>query len=128
MSATGLPGTRVTALHAVRLLARYERHVRRMSLTWLDMDLYHTVSAEVDAIGLACAQLPGVKLPWVALLVSHAELVHTLWRTGTPPSGPPGGSTTALEEHLHCIDALARRCVRLAGLGTLQVETPSGVT
>jgi len=116
MSASEAVAIRACALHAAAALASYERHVRRLAATWLDMDLYHRVSAEIDAIGQVCTQLPDVQVPWGALLVSHAELVHALWRTGGEPSLDLEDSADALEEHLHCIEALARRCLRLAGL------------
>ncbi len=107
---------RAIALHAAATLARYERHVRRLAATWLDMDLYHTVSAEVDDIGRTCTLMPDVRVSWVALLVSHAELVHSLWRTGEPAAAEGAGSALALQEHLQCIDSLARRCLWVAGL------------
>jgi len=115
MSAGDAAATRASALSAAAALASYERHVRRLATTWLDMELYRIVSAEVDAIGRACAQLPSVHVPWAALLASHAELVHALWRTGGK-STDLGGCEEALHEHLQCIDALARRCLRVAGL------------
>jgi hypothetical protein len=115
MSAGDAAATRASALSAAAALASYERHVRRLATTWLDMELYRTVSAEIDAIGRACAQLPSVRVPWVALLVSHAELVHALWRSDGQ-SADLGGCAEALHEHLQCIDALARRCLRVAGL------------
>jgi len=115
MSASEAAVIRASALYAAAALASYERHVRCLAATWLDMDLYHKVSAEIDAIGQVCARLPGAQVPWVALLVSHAELVHALWRTSATPSLDSQDSTHALQEHLHCIDALARRCMRLAG-------------
>lgn len=113
MSASPLPALRATALQATSILARYERHVRRLAATWLDMDLYRTVSAELDEIRSLCALLPQVTLPWVGLLVSHAELIHALWSNARQ-----GGPTAAAEvdhqlrAHLACIDALARRCLR----------------
>jgi hypothetical protein len=115
MSAREPEAHRAHALQAAAALARYERHVRRLAATWLEMELYATVSAEIDEIGRACAQLPDVQVSWVALLVSHTELVHALWRVGKP-SLEVDDSSLALREHLQCIDALARRCLRLAGL------------
>jgi hypothetical protein len=115
MSASHLPALRVTALQAAACLARYERHVRRLATTWLDMDLYLTVSREVDEIRLICGALPQVAVPWTALLISHADLVHALWRTGQREGVPaPGDAGLRLEEHLACIDSLARRCLQVA--------------
>jgi hypothetical protein len=114
MSASHFPAVRATALHAATVLARYERHVRKLASTWLDMELYRTVSEEIDEIQRDCALLPDVAAPWAALLVSHADLVHALWRSTQPaaPAGPAADVRPHLAHHLACIDALARRCLR----------------
>lgn len=114
MSASHFPAVRATALHAATALARYERHVRKLAATWLDMELYRTVSEEIDEIQRDCALLPDVAAPWAALLVSHSDLVHALWRStqSATPAGPAPDVRPQLEEHLACIDALARRCLR----------------
>jgi hypothetical protein len=116
MSPTDLTGIRAQALQAAATLARYERHVRRLAATWLDMDVYRTVSAEIDAIGQHCLPLPGVAYPWAALLTSHADLVHALLAAGARPHDGSKGAPTrdALHRHLACIDTLARRCLQVA--------------
>jgi hypothetical protein len=114
MSPNEAPAIRTQSLHAAATLARYERHVRRLAATWLDMDLYEVVSAEVDAIGRACAGFPELARPWVALLISHAELMHTLLRDGMPAPAAESAAALALHEHLACIDSLARRCLQAA--------------
>jgi len=115
MSASQFPALRATALQAARSLARYERHVRRLVATWLDMELYRTVSEEMDHIQLTCATLPELTVPWTSLLVSHADLVYTLWRCGEKVGAAQRESVDRqLQEHLERVDALARRCLRLA--------------
>jgi hypothetical protein len=115
MSASHVPAARATAIHIAAALARYERHVRRLAATWLDMDLYRTVSKEIDEIRRACRLLPGLALPCTELLVSHAELIHALWREGQSACNEScEDSTNMLQEHLACIDLLARRCLDLA--------------
>lgn len=115
MSDSHFPVIGASARETLRVLTRYQRHVRRLAATWLDMDLYQTVSQEIDSIKAFCGALPELAVPWAALLVSHAELVHALWR-----SGPDGGAQASpdvaarLQEHLACIDGLARRCIRMA--------------
>lgn len=99
-------------------LGTYEAHVRQLVFTWLDMDLYHTVSAEIDAIRSLCADLPELSVPWVALLVSHAELVHCLWRRGQPGQRPGSGELQQrMQEHLQCIAALEERSRGIADAG-----------
>lgn len=119
MSASHFPAVRATALHAATALARYERHVRKLAATWLDMELYRTVSQEIDEIQRDCTMLPDVAAAWAALLVSHADLVHALWRSTQPatPAGPAPEVRPQLEQHLACIDTLARRCLRVTERG-----------
>jgi len=98
-------------------LASYEVHVRELVFTWLDMELYQTVSAGIDDIRCACAALPELSVPWVALLVSHAELVHCLCRRGQPGQQPGHREVQQrLREHLDCIAHLAECSRRLADL------------
>lgn len=103
------------AIETAAALARYERHVRRLASTWLDMDLYHMVSREIDEIRRNCALLPQASVACSELLISHAELIHALWREGQAVCNEScEDSTDMLQEHLVCIDLLARRCLRLA--------------
>lgn len=118
MSASHLPAMRATALHAAAALARYERHVRRLTATWLDMDLYQTVSNEIDEIKVYCTTLPQLSRGWTDLLVSHAELIHALWSGAELEEDPtlPDERTNRLRQHLDCIDSLARDCLHVAEL------------
>jgi hypothetical protein len=116
MSASHFPAIRATALQLTAALARYELHVSRLVVGGLEMDLYETVSEEIDEIKVFCAAVPGVAVPWAALLVSHAELIHALWRQANQaPTARTGSDVTwRLQDHLACIDVLARRCMRIA--------------
>jgi hypothetical protein len=115
MSASQSPVMRTKALQAAAALARYERHVRRLAATWLEIDFYLKVSREIDEIREICAPLLQLALPVAAVLTSHAELIHTLWRRSQPNGNATAEQATrVLEEHLACIDTLARRCLQLA--------------
>ena len=112
MSAGDFDALRSVPLQAANALARYERHVRKLAATWLDMELYSTVSDEVDVIRRYCGSFPELSVAATALLISHAELVHALWRHGERPEGEDDVAAR-LQDHLACIDTLARRCLRL---------------
>lgn len=115
MRSSECQATQATALELEAALDIYERHVRRLARTWLDMDLYREVSAEIDAIRCACANLPELSVPWVALLVSHAELVHCLWLGDQPDRQVTAPEMQQrLDEHVRCIRSLAERGRRLA--------------
>jgi hypothetical protein len=110
-----IPALRATALQAADALARYELHVRRLAATWLDMELYRTVSTEIDEIQRYCKGLPQFSVAWVALLISHAELIHCLWRSSQPGSAVPWKERQhCLLDHIACIHVLADRCIDLA--------------
>ena len=106
---------RATALQVASRLARYERHMRRLVATWLDMDLYDAVSEEIDEIRDGCAVLPDLASASAALVLSHSDLVHTLLRTAQQEAPDAKAQRERqLREHLACIDALARRCLRVS--------------
>ncbi|NML47216.1 hypothetical protein HHL11_25945 [Ramlibacter sp. G-1-2-2] len=116
MSASQLPAVQATALQAVARLQLYEEHLRQLVGSWLDMELYQSVSAEVDNIRASCAILPGLAIPIAALVVSHADLVHCLWRNSQPGSSAGiAECDTELQEHLGNIHSLSRKCLRAAG-------------
>lgn len=114
MSAGDFEAVRTLPVQVASALARYERHVRKLAATWLDMELYCTVSEEIDGIQGYCSGIPAFSVSATSLLISHADLVHALWRHGQCP-GDPGELEAKLRDHLACIDALARRCLRMVG-------------
>lgn len=115
-----MTGSECQSMHAAATeveaaLDVYEHDVRKLVLTWLDMDLYHEVSAEIDAVRAACARMPELATSWVALLVSHADLVHCLWRSSQPGERVSREELQRrLEEHVDCLRELADRSRRLA--------------
>jgi len=118
MTASECQAMHAAATELEAALEEYERHVRTLVLTWLDMDAYRDVSAEIDAIRNGCAGLPELSTSWVALLVSHADLVHCLWRSSQPDERVSREELQRrLEEHVGCIRGLAERSRRLAERG-----------
>jgi hypothetical protein len=114
MTASECQPEQPTALEVEAALDRYERHVRELVQTWLDMDLYREVSVEIDAIRACCAAVPELSVPWVALLISHADLVHCLWRSGQPGQRVAQRELQQrLDDHVRCIRALAERSHQL---------------
>lgn len=115
MSGSDPQAIEATARHLVAALEEYERDARALVATWLDMDLYTTVSAEIDELKLCCSALPNLSVPWVSLLISHAELVHCLWRSTQPRPPQPDEVERRLEEHLECVRWLHARAERIVG-------------
>ena len=95
-------------------LEKYDQDVERMVDTWLDMELYCSVSDQVEQIRMYSAALPRLSVFWVELLIAHAELVHSLWRLHFRQDPL---DRSRLEEvrvrHSGCVASLRSRCLRL---------------
>jgi hypothetical protein len=114
MSASHAPTLDAIALQLAAALDQYEREVASMIETWLDMELYGTVSERVEEIRMYSADLPQLSVQWVELLIAHAELVHTLWRLRfreDPQDRLHYEEVRA--RHAGCLDSMRRRCHRL---------------
>jgi hypothetical protein len=106
--------SRPTAAHVAALVEQYEEHVRRLVANRADLQLHARVADELDQIRRHCAGVPELSMPWVMLLIAHAELVHSLWQGRT--AGAPAGADR--EHRLQNVVApapqLRRSCLKLA--------------
>jgi hypothetical protein len=73
------------------------------------MDLYSKVSDEVEDLRMYCAALPPLSVAWARLLIAHAELMHTLWRSGEAQD-PDAAVAARRLDHADCVDRLRARC------------------
>ena len=113
MSASTAPALDAIAFQLLKALDEYDRDVGSMVDTWLDMELYHRVSAEVEDIRMYCSSLPRLSVRWVDLLIAHAALVHGLWRQQFQNGGGPGETLADMRvHHASCVEALRARCLR----------------
>lgn len=80
MTATPIPPSQAAG-DTLAAVERYQQHVRKLVDNWMDMELYHAVSGDVEQVRRCCQRLAPLSGPWVALLIAHAELVHGLWRS-----------------------------------------------
>lgn len=80
--------------------------------TWLDMELYQSVSRQIDHMRMLSASLPHVAVPWVGLLISHAELIHCLWKCGETFK-PSAEMQACRARHERAVMALRDQCVYL---------------
>ena len=92
-------------------LETYGMDMDRLVDTWLDMELYCQVSEEVEEIRLLSASATTLSVPWVELLISHAELIHCLWRNKFDSADLRLGELRA--RHAEAVMALRRQCLRL---------------
>ena len=116
MSAHSAPALDACVLQLAALLEGYEQDVRTMVDTWLDMDVYRRVSAEVEDIRMYCGNLPQLSVAWAELLIAHAELVHSLWRLRFRDADADRGVfQEVVARHGACVRSLRARCLRLLG-------------
>ena len=95
------------ARETLAALERYQLHATQLVGNALDLDLYQTVTGDIDQVRRACHGVPHLTGPWVALLIAHAEMMNSLWS-----GARPGGAAAASERQ----DLLARTraaCARL---------------
>ena len=114
MSATQAPALDAIAFQLAAALEQYGNDVERMVDTWLDMELYQQVSDQVEHVRMLSAALPQLSVHWVELLITHAELVHSLWRLRFQEDGSDRAKLLAVRErHASCVSSLRGRCLRL---------------
>ena len=92
-------------------LETYGADMDRLVDTWLDMELYRQVSDEIEEIRLLAASASTLGVPWVELLISHAELIHCLWRNKFAAGDPRLNELRV--RHAEAVATLRRHCLRL---------------
>jgi hypothetical protein len=112
MSARHHDGREAIAFQLAAALARYEDEVGALTASWPDQERYEGVSARVDEIRLYAGELPEVSVGWIAVLISHAELVHALWQGGDQ-ARQSEAVRELVREHVDCIAALRRKALAL---------------
>lgn len=114
MSASHPPSTAAAARQVLEAVQQYQGRVRRLVSHFLDAELYHATSGDLEAVRNACAAVPALSAAWVALLIAHAEFVHGLWQS-TRPGNPPSAADRQelLDQVLETAAALQRACMAL---------------
>lgn len=101
--------------HLLSALGQYEEDVVQLVQGWSadpDMEHYARVSRQIDGMRDLCGLLPLLAAQWVTVLISHAELMHALWRISQ--SHEAGlGLGEHLQDHRGAIEALRAKCRRL---------------
>ncbi|NML45203.1 hypothetical protein HHL11_15725 [Ramlibacter sp. G-1-2-2] len=113
MPASHAPAIDAMAFQLAAALERYGQDAGRMADTWLDMELYRSVSDQVEQIRMYSSALPQLSVQWVELLIAHAELVHSLWRARfREGEGDAALLFEVRERHAACVEGLRQRCLR----------------
>jgi hypothetical protein len=112
MSASQRRAIDAIAFELAAALENYDKDTEQLVATWLDMELYQSVSRQVDHMRMLCAALPPLAVPWVNLLISHSELVHCLWKCGEK-FAPSEEFGECHARHAIAVTALRERCLWL---------------
>ena len=115
MSGTPHP-TPEAASPTLAALERYQLHVRQLATRRGDAELFHTVALDIQEVRRCCHEIPALSAPWVALLIAHAELSQTLWRSDqarTPVDAQE--RQRLLANVLDNVRALQQHCMELSG-------------
>ena len=102
------------AFQLLAALEEYDQDTARMIVAWPDLELYRSVSEQIEKIRLYSSSMPEATVQSLELLIAHAELVHLLWRTeygGEKKS--PEAVIVVRDHHADCVTALRNRCVRV---------------
>lgn len=114
MSASHAPALDAIAFQLAVALERYGEDVERMVDTWLDMELYGSVSDQIEQIRMYSAAVPQLSVSWVELLIAHAELVHSLWRLRFRADDADRERIEQLRQrHAGCVASLKSRVLRV---------------
>ena len=108
------PTIQQPAREALAALERYQLHLRQLATRWVDAELYHHVSVDIQAVRRCCHETPALAAGWIALLIAHAELSQALWRAAHPASAPQERQRL-LEQVFDAIAVLQRQCMDLLG-------------
>jgi hypothetical protein len=95
-------------------LEQYAAEVSALVLRWetdQDIERYQQVSRSMDNMRNFCAARPELAVNWVLLLISHTELMHTLWRVSQGTQAVDVKMHMA--DHAECIKSLSAKCRRL---------------
>ncbi|MCC2675562.1 MAG: hypothetical protein K0R58_2509 [Ramlibacter sp.] len=103
------------ALQLIAALECYEDDVTVLCRDWLDMEQYQSVSQQVDDLRMVASGLPQLSVLWVTVLISHAELIHALWKGRRLQDGDTASIEQLLREHVEAVRSLHSAASRLRG-------------
>jgi hypothetical protein len=113
MSARELPSLDAKAFQLMEILERYDQDLHALASSPSDTGLRLRVGQALDAMRPACAGVPLLSVAWVRLMISHAELLHSLW-PATAPGTERRPVQSCRQDHLLAVRALREACLGAA--------------
>ena len=113
MSRSHFPELHAILVELLSELEGYESHIRRLVQEWhaeRDVVLYGEAGKAMERMRLLAVAVPQLSVPWAMVVISHAELMHNLWRVLRGATLEPALET---EDHIAAVTTLATHCRRL---------------
>lgn len=99
--------------HVAVALGRYQGHLALLVESWPSMELYASVSADMNEVRSLAFHLPTLSAPLCELIISHAELVSALLQG--PGQALAGASLDEIRaRHREVARRMLQRCSLLA--------------
>ena len=108
-----IPAVNAILFELLAQLRGYESHVDQLAREWhteRDVVLFGEAGRAMDRIRMLVVEVPRLSAQWLMLMISHAELMHNLWRM---TRGESLDLDAEVRDHLACVTALAASCRHL---------------
>jgi hypothetical protein len=104
---------RTVALQMLAALQAYDEDLLPLARGY-DPERYARLAEQFDQLRLHAASLPELSVPWVAVLVSRAEMTFTLFKA-QQDANARSSVTQFIERHRIEVRELRGRCAKLSG-------------
>lgn len=112
MSAVERGLTSAIAFQVLAALDAYETDLDLLLRAEPGAEAWEDIAKHMDQLKGCSASVPGLSVPVVELLISHAAVVYALWHRARIGNGRGGDSDGIVKEHRACIASLRRACMR----------------
>lgn len=116
----------VAAFQALCAIDAYESSITALVAHWPDSVRHAQATEDLQQVRRWMPAIPGAAVAWVTVVISHAELLHTLWRRPGDPKWARVHASELLCEHLLALASLQSRCRRQAQTGPFALPPGPG--
>ena len=113
MSGRHSPAVNAMLFELLAQLQGYRSHVDHLAQEWhtrRDVVLFGEAGQAMDRMRALVVEVPQLSAQWLMVMISHAELMHNLWRL---TRGEALDGDAEVGDHLACVTALAASCREL---------------
>jgi hypothetical protein len=105
-----LPASETTTFQLLAELESYEALVVALVRTWQaspELIVFGEVGQSMERMRTLAGALPSVSAQWIMVVISHAELMHNVWRLSR---GEPMDLAAEVDDHLVSVSSMACTC------------------